>query len=206
MSTSEPLHLTAVTRLRPDTRPIPRRAPRPRWKATLRTLLLTAALLLVLSGFAASASPLDAWRDGATRILQLATANNLAAEQNEEGHSIILALPTQRLFTDRRDTFAAEVRPFLDALGAEFAALPGIRINLTAYAKHPAAGFNPVLLGWRLRALQVFLAERGVPIRQIHPLVKDEAELDRSSETTAKRCCGKLIVLELKPRQPPAPQ
>lgn len=204
MSASEPLHLTAVTRQRPATRPIPRRAPRPRWKTTLRTLVLMAALLLVLSGFAASAMPIDAWRDGAARILQIATSNDVAAEQNEEGHSIILTLPTQRLFNDRRDTFAANALPFLDALGTEFAALPGVRISLTAYANHPASHYNPVLLGWRLRALQVFLAERGVPIRQIHPQVRDSAEFDGPGDHDAEPCCGKLIVLELSPRQNPA--
>lgn len=153
------------------------------------------ALMLVLAAQALAAS--DLWPDRSRAVLVLAGQFQVPVEQAESTRALTLALDPQEVFDARGETIRPVWVDFLRGLAAQFQPGSGFRLVITGYGDRPAKGYNPVLLGKRVRALQTFLAENGLAMTWSRAEVKEGGDYEGPAEMLDEACCGKVITLKL---------
>lgn len=174
-------------------------------------LLATGGLLLTNNGLAGAPTPGSAiastaiavqpvgWRSLAGEIARLARAVGLKTAWQDDVRSINLTVDTTQAFENRQ----AQLSPAYSSLLGEIALLvqarPEIRLIMTGFGNTPATQYNPVLFGQRLRALQVFFAERGIAIGQIETQVKDVDAVGSHDTPSGRAAPGRLISLRFAP-------
>ena len=72
---------------------------------------------------------------------------------------------------------------------------PDVHVTITGFGNNPATNYNPVLLGKRVRAVQVFFAENGIPMEQIEAGVKEADEYEGPNTLLGKASSGQLITV-----------
>lgn len=156
---------------------------------------LGGVLLLALAVQALAAS--DLWPDRARAVLMLAGEFQVPVEQAERAQALTLALDPQAVFDARGETIRPAWLSFLRGLASQFQPGSGFRLVITGYGDRPAKGYNPVLLGKRVRALQTFLAENGLAMTWSRAEVKEGDAYEGPAEMLDEACCGKVITLKL---------
>ncbi len=159
------------------------------------TFRLGWGLLLALAVQALAAS--DLWPERSRAVLVLAGEFQVPVEQAEGERALTLALDPQEVFDARGETIRPAWLGFLRGLASQFQPGSGFRLVITGYGDRPAKGYNPVLLGKRVRALQTFLAENGLAMTWSRAEVREGDAYEGPAEMLDEACCGKVITLKL---------
>ncbi len=72
---------------------------------------------------------------------------------------------------------------------------PDVHVTITGFGNNPATNYNPVLLGKRVRALQVFFAENGISITQTKAGVKEADAYEGPNVLLGKAASGQVITV-----------
>lgn len=112
-----------------------------------------------------------------------------------------------RLFVETSTIFRGDSREISPAFADLLSALvtlmqgqPDARISVLGYGDNPAVRYNPVLLGLRVRRLRTFLANQGMPFKQIKASVKNHEHYDGPVEFAQGVATGRLIELRFHSR------
>lgn len=107
-----------------------------------------------------------------------------------------LVIETVTAFDGNRDRLRADYSRFLARLGVMLQRQPGTRLAITGFGGHPRPGANPVLLGRRLRAIQVTLVENGAAMTQVVARVQSPDAYDGPDALVGRARAGQVILLD----------
>lgn len=104
-------------------------------------------------------------------------------------------IDTNAAFVGKGDHLQPNYARFLSRVGIMLQRHRGTVVKVTGFALRPKAGYNPVLLGRRVRAIQVYLAENGAPIDQIEVRVTAADDYDGPAAAASSAATGTIIIL-----------
>lgn len=169
--------------------------------------LFALGLVLLLSGFS-SVEPANggnepepatagarAWQELAEGIVKRASDFQAMAELGDGEPSARLAIETQTAFENNKDRLRPDYAKFLASIVPLIQMKPDLRLTITGFGNNPATNYNPVLLGKRVRALQVFFAENGIPINQTEVGVKEADAYEGPNTLLGKAASGQVITV-----------
>lgn len=179
-----------------------RRPHRPAWRLAL-ALLLSASGLASAETAPAPPATAEAQADDpapANRLNTFAREADLnltidSAQAPDGSTTTRVVIDTRTAFDSKQDRLHADYARFLSRVGIMLQRHRGTVVKVTGFARQPKAGYNPVLLGRRVRAIQVFLAENGAPIDQIKARVTDIDDYDGPPDTADSAATGTIIIL-----------
>ncbi|MBT9498481.1 MAG: OmpA family protein [Zoogloea sp.] len=165
--------------------------------------LFALGLVLLLSGFssvpptdaAKSAMGAGAWQELAEDLVKRASTFQVMAELGDSEPSAKLAIETQVAFENNKDHLKPDYARFLADITLILQIKPDVHVTITGFGNNPATNYNPVLLGKRVRAVQVFFAENGIPMEQIEAGVKEADEYEGPNTLLGKASSGQLITV-----------
>ncbi|MDY0034477.1 MAG: hypothetical protein RBS05_01055 [Zoogloea oleivorans] len=165
--------------------------------------LFALGLVLLLSGFssvpptdaAKSATGAGAWQELAEDLVKRASTFQVMAELGDSEPSAKLAIETQVAFENNKDRLKPDYARFLADITLILQIKPDVHVTITGFGNNPATNYNPVLLGKRVRAVQVFFAENGIPMEQIEAGVKEADEYEGPNTLLGKASSGQLITV-----------
>lgn len=169
--------------------------------------LLALCLVLLLGGFS-SLQPADgenkpepatsrvrAWQELAEGIVKRASEVRIMAELGDGEPSARLAIETQTAFENNMDRLKPDYARFLADITLILEVKPDVHVTITGFGNNPATNYNPVLLGKRVRALQVFFAENGISITQTKAGVKEADAYEGPNVLLGKAASGQVITV-----------
>lgn len=153
------------------------------------------------------ASPPEGVAPAATSWLQLgaaiaerARASGIAVQMDEEKGTVRLYVQVATAFEGNTRELTPTFADFLSRVAMLVQDAPDSRVTIVGYGDHPAARYNPVLLGLRVRRVRTKLATEGVPFRQIKAVVKSHEQYAGPDELSGLAPIGALIELRFNPR------
>lgn len=118
------------------------------------------------------------------------------SDQAPDGTSTTrVVIDTRAAFDNKQDRLRPDYARFLSRVGIMLQRHRGTVVKVTGFARHTRADYNPVLLGRRVRAIQVFLAENGAPIDQIKAQVRGVDDYDGPAGAADRAATGTIIIL-----------
>jgi len=106
-----------------------------------------------------------------------------------------LAIETQVAFENKQDRLTPDYARFLATITPLLQMMPNLRLAITGFGNNPATNYNPVLLGMRVRAVQVYFAENGIPIDRIEACVKEADAYEGPNTLLGKASSGEVITV-----------
>ena len=176
----------------------------------LAACLFALGLVLLLSGFsdippASGDAPveatqgLDAWQELTEGLVKRASEFQVLVELGDGEASAKLAIETQVAFEEKKDRLTPDYARFLATIMPLLQMTPDLRLAITGFGNNPAKNYNPVLLGRRVRAVQVFFAENGIPIDHIEASVKEADAYEGPNTLLGKAASGEVITVHFVP-------
>ncbi len=172
----------------------------------LASLLFTACLPTAAAEAIDAAQALEAPAGSPWRHIT-ASIDSRARDQGITTVSPTTSQASIRLFVETSTIFRGDSREISPAFADLLSALvtlmqgqPDARISVLGYGDSPAVRYNPVLLGLRVRRLRTFLANQGMPFKQIKASVKSHEHYDGPVEFAQGVATGRLIELRFHPR------
>lgn len=169
--------------------------------------LLSLGPILVLSGFSSpppsgNRLPLVqgrkaalAWQELLESLVRRARLFQVKAELSDEKDVARLIIETPMAFEDEQDRLKPIYADFLTSLSVLLQTRSDLRLVVTGFGNSPARHYNPVLLGRRVRAVQVFFAENGIPVDRIEARVKEALAYEGPTTLRPKALSGQLITV-----------
>jgi outer membrane protein OmpA-like peptidoglycan-associated protein len=118
------------------------------------------------------------------------------SDQAPDGTSTTrVVIDTRAAFDNKQDRLRPDYARFLSRVGIMLQRHRGTVVKVTGFARHAKADYNPVLLGRRVRAIQVFLAENGAPIDQVKAQVRGVDDYDGPAGAADRAATGTIIIL-----------
>lgn len=173
----------------------------------LAACLFALGLVLLLSGFSdvrltngvvrpsQATARVDAGPELAKVISQRASELQVMTELGDGGSWVKLAIETQAAFENNEDRLNPDYARFLVSIIPFLQMKPDLRLSITGFGNNPATTYNPVLLGKRVRAVQVFFAENGIPIDLIEASVKEADAYEGPNTLLGKAASGQVITV-----------
>ena len=169
--------------------------------------LLAIGLVLLLSGFSqvpagtarsdipTSENRIDVWQELVEGVVRRANEFQVQAELGDGESSAKIAIETPLAFENNKDRLKPDYAGFLLGIAAVVQMNPATRLIVTGFGNTPATKYNPFLLGRRVRAVQVFFAENGIPIDRIEAKVQEADDYDGPNTLLSKASSGQVITI-----------
>lgn len=176
----------------------------------LAACLFALGLVLLLSGFSdippargdapvEATQGLDAWQELTEGLVKRASEFQVLVELGDGEASAKLAIETLVAFEEKKDRLTPDYAKFLATIMPLLQMTPDLRLAITGFGNNPAKNYNPVLLGRRVRAVQVFFAENGIPIDHIEASVKEADAYEGPNTLLGKAASGEVITVHFVP-------
>lgn len=121
----------------------------------------------------------------------------LTTETSRDGTgNATLVIDTATAFESNRDRLRADYSRFLARVGVMLQRQPGSRVAVTGFGGPSRPGANPVLLGRRLRAIQVTLVENGASMGQVAARVQSPDAYAGPDALAGRARSGQVILLD----------
>lgn len=179
--------------------------------ALLAACFMAFGLLLLLSGFSdippgegdgrrgQANLGVDAWQELTEGLVKRASEFQVLVALGDGEPSAKLAIETRVAFENKQDRLTPDYARFLATITPLLQMTPNLKLAITGFGNNPAKDYNPVLLGKRVRAVQVYFAENGIPIDHIEASVKEAEAYEGPNTLIAKASSGEVITVQFQP-------